>query len=153
MGIPLNSIKTDSAIIYDNELYIVIESEHARLGRGSAFCRVKMRNPKTNQIITATLRDSDNILDADLDRRKLQFSYKDGHFFHFMDRDTYEDITVDEAAVGDSAVWLTDDLKLVGVFHQDRFVNLEIPQTLTVKIAQTEPGVKGDSARSSIKPP
>lgn len=152
MGIPIGSIKVSNTIIYNNELYTVTGCEHAKLGRGAAFCRVKLRNPKTNQTISATLRDSDNIEVAFIEKRKLQYTYNDGNFYHFMDMETYEDLALNKSAVEDAAMWLVDNLELTGIFHEHALINLELPQTMVMKITETEPGLKGDSVKNTTKP-
>ncbi|MCP4653527.1 MAG: elongation factor P [Candidatus Omnitrophica bacterium] len=152
MGIPIGSIKPSNTIIYNNDLYTIVDCEHAKLGRGSAFCRVKLRNPKTGQTLSATLRDSDNIEMAFIEKKKLQYTYKDNDFYHFMDMETFEDLILNKSSIEETIPWLTDNLELVGIFYEDTLINLEIAPTMVLSIVETEPGIKGDSVKNNTKP-
>ena len=84
MTISIGELRSSTSILLDGELYTIINCEHAKLGRGSAFCRTKLKNLKTSQLKEITLRDSDKIEEAFIEQRKLQYQYLDGNIFHFL---------------------------------------------------------------------
>ncbi|UCD15614.1 MAG: elongation factor P [Candidatus Omnitrophota bacterium] len=139
------------AIIYGSNLYTVVECEHAKLARGAAFCRVKLKNLKTAQVRECTLRDSDNIEEAFIEKRKLQYLYRSGHFYHFLDLETYEDLNLDDSHVGENKDWLKDNLELTGLFFEHKLIDLELPTSLELKVTETTPGFRGDTVKAGTK--
>lgn len=152
MGISIGSIKPGNSILYNGDLYAVVDCEHAKLARGSAFARVKLRNLKTGQTLECTLRDSDNVENAFIEKRSLQFLYHDGNIFHFMDLETYEELSLDKDHIGDRAVWLKDNLEITGLFYGTELVDFELPQSLELKVTETAPGAKGNTVKMATKP-
>ena len=152
MGISIGSLKSSTAIIYNKELYVIIDCEHAKLGRGAAFCRAKLKNLKTSQIIECTLRDSDNIEQVFIEKRKLQYLYSQNSHYHFIDLESYEDLTLDKNHIGDKHFWLKDDLELTGLFYENRLLDLDLPISLELKIVETDPGFRGDTVKTGTKP-
>lgn len=151
MPIPIGSIKPGKAIVYNDDVYIVTHCEHSKLARGGAFCRTKLKNLKSGQTKECTLRDSDKVEDAFIEKRALQFSYHDGDIFHFMDMETYEDLILDKDIIGGDEVYLKDNLELVGLFYDNRLVSFEMPSSVELKITETNPGVKGDTVKMATK--
>ena len=151
MGISIGSIKPGNSIVYNGDLYAVIDCEHAKLARGSAFARVKLRNLKTGQTLECTLRDSDNVESAFIEKRSLQFLYRESTIFHFMDLETYEDMVLDEDHIGDRQVWLKDNLEITGLFYANKLVDFELPSTMELKVIETEPGAKGNTVKMATK--
>jgi elongation factor P len=152
MGLSIGNIRPGITILYNNELYTVVECEHAKLGRGSAFCRVKLKNLKTSSIMECTLRDSDRIDEAFIEKRKLQYLYNEGDIFHFLDLETYEDLVLDKNRLEDKLVWFTDNLELEGLFYNNELINLDLPPSLELEVIETEPGFRGDTVKAGTKP-
>ena len=152
MGISVGSIRPSMVIIYDSKPYTVLECNHVKLARGPAFCKVKLEDLKTSQILDCTLRDSDNVMEAEIEERKLQYQYNDSTKYHFMDLETYEELICDKSAIGDKAMWLKENMEITGLFHNNEFVNLKMPVTVIYKVVKTEPGFKGDSVKAGTKP-
>lgn len=152
MGTPIGNLRASMVIIYNKMLYLIIENEHAKLGRGAAFCRAKLKNLRTSQIVEVTLRDSDNVEEAVIEKRKLQYLYNAGNICHFMDLQTYEDLSLDEVHLGEDKVWLRDNLEVIGFFYNNEFLSLEFPSSLKLKIIETAPGFKGDTVKATTKP-
>ncbi len=152
MSLSIGDLRPSISIIYNGELYTVVDCEHAKLGRGSAFCRAKLKNLKTSQVLEVTLRDSDKIEEAFIDRRRLQYLYREGNILHFMDLETYEDLVLDEHVIGEDIMWLKDNLELAGLFYNNELINLEFPRTIELKVTHTEPGFKGDTVKMGTKP-
>lgn len=151
MGISIGELKTSVVIQYNQLLYMVVACEHAKLGRGAAFCRVRLRNLKTSQIIDCTLRDSDDIRPVFTEKRKLQYLYRGTHHYHFMDLVTYEDLIINETQITDKTVWLKDNLELAGIFCNNELIDLELPAYLELKVVKTEPGFKGNTVKAGSK--
>ena len=152
MGIPIGGLKPASTIIYNKELYIVLTCEHSRSGRGAAFCRTKLRNLRNAQILECTLRDSDNIQQAFVEKRKLQYLYIQNDLCHFLDLETYEDLILQESHVADKTIWFKDNLELNGLFYNNDLLDLEIPLTLKLKVIETTPGFRGNTVKQGTKP-
>ena len=152
MSMSIGSLRPSISILFNGSIYTILECEHAKLGRGSAFCRTKLKNIKTSQVIEFTIRDSDKVEDAFIERRKLQYSYQKDSMFHFLDLQNYEDLALDYQRIGDNKAWLKDNLELTGLFYNNELINLEFPKTLTLKVITTTPGVKGDTVKTATKP-
>jgi elongation factor P len=103
-------------------------------------------------VIERTFRTNDKLEDAFVEEKKLQFSYKSGHFYHFLNQDTFEDLTLEESQLGDSIRFLQENLIVSAYFHNNEILNIALPNFIEVKITETEPGFKGDTAKSSGKP-
>ena len=147
----IGEIRPSMALIYNKELYIVISCEHAKIARGAAFCRAKLRNMRTSQTLECTLRDSDNAERAFIEKRALQYVYKDGDLYHFMAMDNYEDLILHKSKIPDKLYWLKDNLELGGVFYKNELIDLELPLTMILKVAQTDPGFRGDTVKAGTK--
>jgi len=152
VGISISELKPSITIIYNKDLYIVIDCEHAKIARGSAFCRVKLKNLKTSQIRDCTLRDSDNIERAFVEKRKLQYLYNQSDHYHFLDLETYEDLILDKSHITDKIIWLKDHLELIGLFYQHQLIDLELPLSLELRVVETAPGFRGDTVKAGTKP-
>ena len=139
-------------IIYNKELYVVLDCEHAKIARGPAFCRTKIKNLKTSQVLDCTLRDSDNVQRAFIEKRKLQYLYNQGELYHFLDLETYEDLILNKSFIEDKIIWLKDHLELIGLFYEHDLIDLEMPLSLLLKVIETAPGFRGDTVKGGNKP-
>lgn len=148
----IKDLKPGMTISLNNELYLVLSCEHSKIARGSAFLRTKLKNLNTSAVLEKTLRDSDNIEEAFIEKRKIQFLYKEAQFFHFMDLETYEDLIISEEKIKEEANWLKENLELTGIFFQSKLISLELPSSLELKVTETEPGFRGDTVKSGTKP-
>jgi len=152
VGISIGNLRPGTAIVYNQDLYTIVNCEHAKIARGSAFCRVKLRNLRTSQVLERTLRDSDNVEQAFIEKRKLKYLYHQAGQYHFMDLDTYEDLILHKSRIPDKVSWLLDDLDLIGLFYSNELIDLELPSSLVFKVIETEPGYKGDTVKQGTKP-
>ncbi|MCF7870541.1 MAG: elongation factor P [Candidatus Omnitrophica bacterium] len=152
MSISLSQLKPSLTIVYNNQPYIILESEHAKLARGSSFVRAKIKNLITSQTLNCTLRDSDKINPAFIERKKLIFSYQDGQYYHFLDSKSYEDFILHQERIEDKAKYLKENLELSGLFYENKLINLELPASIILKVAKTAPGFRGNTVKSGTKP-
>jgi elongation factor P len=147
-----NSFKSGLRIILDKDPYIIIENEFVKPGKGQAFNRVKVKNLKTGKTIDKTFKSGENIEAADVMDTDMQFLYSDGEFWHFMVQDTFEQYAANESAVAEAKKWLKDqDICQVTLWNNEPLIVVP-PKFVELKIVQTDPGLKGDTASGGIKP-
>lgn len=152
MALSINEIKTGVTILVDDVVYMVVDAQHVKPGKGSAFVRARLRNMKNSNIQEKTFRGDEKIDQAFVEERKLQYQYKSGELYHFMDQDNYEEIAVSEEAIGENAKFLKDNIEVSGYFYKNDSLSVNLPNFIEVEIIHTEPGVKGDTAKSGTKP-
>ena len=147
-----NSFKSGLRIILDKDPYIIIENEFVKPGKGQAFNRVRVKNLKTGKTIDKTFKSGENIEAADVMDTDMQFLYSDGEFWHFMVQDTFEQYAANESAVAEAKKWLKDqDICQVTLWNNEPLIVVP-PKFVELKIVQTDPGLKGDTASGGIKP-
>lgn len=136
----------------DGQLLNILEYQHIKMGRGSAQVRLKLRNVRTGSIVERTFQAGEKFPRARLERQHVQFLYADGDLYHFMDTDTYEQRALTRQQLGNSVNYLTDNLVLDLMNYNDEPVDVELPITVDLRVAHTEPGFKGDTATGGTKP-
>ena len=134
------------------DLFRVLDLQHVTPGNLRGFVRVKFRNIRTNALSDQKLRSEDSVERAVLDEREMQYLYKDGEFFHFMDTSTYEQIHISLEALGDNASYIIPDALIKVEFYGTEPVGIELPQTVDLKVEDTVPGIKGATASAQVKP-
>lgn len=134
------------------DVYLVIETQHVKPGKGAAFVRAKLRNMKNGGIQEKTFRGDEKIETAFVEERKLQYLYSSGSIYHFMDQDNFEEIAISEDNLGESKKFLKDNLEVTGNFYKNETLSINLPNFIDFKIIHTEPGIKGDTAKSGSKP-
>ncbi|MDD5255406.1 MAG: elongation factor P [Candidatus Omnitrophica bacterium] len=152
MALSINEVKAGITILVDGEVWITTDCQHVKPGKGSAFVRAKMRNMKTGNTQERTFRGDEKIEEAYVEERKLQYQYTSGSLYHFMDQETYEEIAVGEESLREKKLFLKDNLDVTAYFFKDDCLSINLPNFIELKIAHTEPGVKGDTAKSGTKP-
>lgn len=150
--ISVNDFKTGITIELDGELYTVVDFQHVKPGKGSAFVRSKLRKLKTGYTIDKTFRAGEKVTRAHIERRAMQFLYSSGEDYFFMDNQSYEQINLPKDLIGSAAVWLKDGTNVQILFHGDTAIGVEIPNFVEFKVTYTEPGFKGDTATAGTKP-
>jgi len=150
--IPVTALRRGTVIKLDGEIYRVLEYQHHKPGRGNAFIRTKLRNLRTGAIIDHTFLSGDEVEDVELENRTVQFLYREGDIYYFMDLETYEQPAVRAEALGDAVKYLVEGLTLELSFYEDEPIEVELPVTVDLKVVETEPGVRGDTAQGATKP-
>lgn len=150
--ISTNQFKSGMAIIMNGQLFTIDEFQHVKPGKGAAFVRTKLRNVRLGTVISRTFDAGDKFEEAYIETKKLQYSYRAGDTYHFMDLGTYEDVVFPKEQLGGAVRYLTDNLEVVGDFHNGRLVGLELPTTVELKVTQADPGLRGDTSRGGTKP-
>lgn len=152
MALSINEIKSGVTILVEGTVYVVIDAQHVKPGKGAAFVRAKLRDMKTSNIQEKTFRGDEKIEQAFVEERRLQYQYNSGHLYHFMDQDNFEEIAVSEEGIGAYKRFLKDNLEVVGYFYKGDVLTVNLPNFIEVEIISTEPGIKGDTAKSGTKP-
>lgn len=152
MALSINEIKSGVTVFIDDQVWVVVDTQHVKPGKGAAFVRAKLRNLKNNSIQEKTFRGDEKIEEAFVEERKLQYLYSSGGLFHFMDQDNFEEIAVSDDRLGDKKKFLKDNLEVAGYFYKGQTLNINLPNFVEFTITHTEPGIKGDTAKSGTKP-
>jgi elongation factor P len=134
------------------DLFRILELQHVTPGNLRGFVRVKFRNIRSGTLSDQKLRSEDSMDRAVLDERAMQYLYRDGDSFHFMDTDTYEQLHISEEALGDSVNYLVPDAVIKVEFYGDEPVGIELPVTVDLTVEDTAPGIKGATASAQVKP-
>ena len=134
------------------DLFRVLELQHVTPGNLRGFVRVKFRNIRTGALADQKLRSEDSVDRATLDEREMQYLYRDGDAFHFMDTSTYEQLHIDAEALGDNVNYLVPDALIKVEFYGSDPVGIELPPTVDLVVDDTAPGIKGATASNQIKP-
>lgn len=132
--------------------YQITYFQHVKPGKGSAFVRTKLKNMKTGAVIEHTFRSGDKVEKPDLENKEMQFMYKEGDHFHFMDTTNYEQLYLDEDHVGEAGQWLIENLPVEILFYKGEPIGMDLPFFITYTIAESEPGVRGDTVSGGSKP-
>ena len=139
-------------IMLDNDPCSIIENEFVKPGKGQAFNRVKIRNLKSGRVIERTFKSGETVEAADVMELEMQYLYSDGEFWHFMHPDTFEQVSADENAVGESLKWLKDQDMCTVTLWNGTPINVEAPNFVILAITETDPGLKGDTSGGGGKP-
>ena len=139
-------------IKYNNELWTVVEFQHVNPGNWRAFVRTKLKNLKSGKVIENRFRAGEAIEIIRIERKEFQFLYRDGSGYVFMDKENYEQLTVQAEQVGDGAEFLKDGESVDILFNGTDITGIELPITVELAVTETVPGVKGDSANAGTKP-
>ena len=150
--ISINQVKIGLTIDLDGTPYQVVGVEHVKPGKGSAFARTKVRNLKNDTVIERTFKSDDKIEEAFIEEKSLRYSYHSGDFFHFIDAETYEDIAIEKAKLHETHKFLKDELEVAALYYKGELLTINLPNFVVYTITQTEPGIKGDTAKGSFKP-
>lgn len=148
-----SDIRNGLCIDINGVIYTVIEFLHVKPGKGNAFVRTKLKSLTTGRVIENTFSAGHKIDDVRVERRKFQYLYKDETGYNFMDNETYDQVTLDEAML-DSPGFLKEGLEIDILYHAEKEIPLttEMPQQLVLEVTYTEPGVRGDTATNVTKP-
>lgn len=147
-----NEFKSGLKVMLDGDPCTIVENEFVKPGKGQAFNRVKLRNLITGRILEKTFKSGDSLEGADVLDLEMQYLYNDGEMWHFMDPNTFEQHAADEKAMQDAAKWLKSEETCTVTLYNGRPLNVMPPNTVTLQITETDPGVRGDTATGGTKP-
>jgi elongation factor P len=151
-AITTNDLKNGITLQLENGLFTVIEFQHVKPGKGGAFVRTKLRNLKTGNVLEKTFNAGIRVEQAMLEKKDMQFLYRDGDDYVFMDTESYDQINVAPVALGDAADYIIESMIAIIATHDAEIVSVEIPASVELLIANTEPGIQGDRVSGARKP-
>lgn len=147
-----NDLKNGMTLNIEGQLWNVIEFQHVKPGKGPAFVRTKMRNVLTDKVVEKTFNAGVKVEVAILEKREMQFLYKDNAGYVFMDSTTYDQLTISEATVGDASNYLLENMEVIVAIHEGNPLYIELPPSVPLRITYTEPGLQGDRSSAGSKP-
>jgi len=147
-----NEFKGGLKIMLDGDPYAIVENEFVKPGKGQAFNRVKVRNLRSGRVIERTFKSGETVEAADVVDTEMTFLYSDGEYWHFMDPNTFEQLAADGAAVGESAKWMREQDTCEVMLYNGEPLTVEPPNFVELRITQTDPGIRGDTAQGGTKP-
>ena len=151
-SIQATRMKKGMLIKVGEDLFRVLELQHVTPGNLRGFVRVKFRNIRTGTLSDQKLRSEDSVERATLDERAMQYLYRDGDSFHFMDTESYEQLHISEEALGEAVNYIVPDSVINVEFYGSEPVGIELPVTVDLKVEDTAPGIKGATASAQVKP-
>ncbi|WP_369052252.1 MULTISPECIES: elongation factor P [Kineococcus] len=147
-----NDLKNGTVLNLDGNLWSVVEFQHVKPGKGGAFVRTKLKNVLSGKVVDRTFNAGTKVDTATVDKRDMQYLYRDGEDFVFMDSSTYDQITIPEATVGDAANYMLESQEAVVATHEGTPLYVELPTSVVLEITYTEPGLQGDRSTGGTKP-
>jgi len=149
--ISVNDVRNGTTIELDGNVFQVIEFQHVKPGKGAAFVRTKLRNVTNGGVVETTFRAGEKVAKAVIDRREFQFLYGGQGVWTFMNNETYEQIELNEATIGDAKNYLLENMMATIADWKGVIIGVDLPNTVELKVVDTEPGFKGDTATGATK--
>lgn len=150
--ISVNEFRTGLTIEVDGDIWRVMDFQHVKPGKGAAFVRSKLRNLRSGNVNEKTFRAGEKVAKAQIDNRKMQYLYADGDMHVFMDNESYEQIELSEKQLEYELKFLKENMEVHVITYKEEVLGVELPVTVTLEVAETEPGIKGDTASGGSKP-
>ena len=150
--ISVNDLKTGLTLQLDNGLWSVVEFLHVKPGKGAAFVRSKLKNVETGQVVEKTFRAGEKVAKAMLDRREMQYLYKEGNEYVMMDNETSEQLQVTADQIGDGIKYLKENMVVQILMHDSRIIGVDLPAHVILEVTDTPPSEKGNTAQGGTKP-
>lgn len=137
---------------FEGDIFVILEFQHVKPGKGAAFVRTKIKNLKTGSVIEKTFRPTEKMPRAHIDRKDMQYLYSDGTLYHFMDVETFEQIAVNESDIGDTLKFVKENDMVKILSYDGQVFGIEPPLFVELEITETEPGFAGNTAQGATKP-
>jgi len=150
--ISTNDVRPGMALNLPDGLFQVVEYQHTKPGKGKAFVKMKLRNLDSGGLVERTFRAGENVQDAKIDRRDFQYLYRDDMGFHFMDAETYDQMAVEEALIGEAASFLREGMTVQLPMFEANPIGIDLQAAVELEVTYAEPGVKGDRVSGATKP-
>ena len=147
-----NDFRTGVTIELDGSVWRVVEFLHVKPGKGSAFVRTKLKNVQSGSVVDRTFRAGETVPQANIEKRTMQHTYKDGEDYVFMDMETYEEARLSPEQIGDRVKYIKEEMEVNVLFWEEQILEVELPTSVMLEVIDTDPGVKGDTATGGTKP-
>ena len=152
MAISTADFRTGLTIEVNGDIFQIVEFQHVKPGKGGAFVRTKLRNLRTGSVTDKTFRAGERMEQAIIERRTMQFLYRSGDEYTFMDMETFDQTPLPASSIGDGASYLKPDMEVSVVKYGDELLGVDAPNTVDLVVSQTDPGLRGDTATGGSKP-
>ena len=152
MSVSTNDLKNGMTVDLPEGLFSVVEFQHVKPGKGGAFVRTKLKNVRTGAVVERTYRADEKLEQAIIDKREMQYLYRDGEHYVFMDNSTYDQMHVDAAALGNATQFVKEGDSAILQMYGTEIVGVDLPAAVELAITETEPGVQGDRVSGARKP-
>ena len=147
----INDIKNGITFNYEDNIYLVLEFQHVKPGKGAAFVKAKLRNLRTGSTVEKTFNTSIKLEKAMIEKVGMQYLYSTGDSYNFMNMETYEQIDLDGNQIGEDAKYLKEGINVHITFYQGEMLGIELPEKIEYKVTRTEPAVKGNTTNNATK--
>jgi elongation factor P len=147
-----NDFRTGLTIEIEADVWTVVDFQHVKPGKGSAFVRCKLKNLRTGGVVERTFRAGEKLPRAHLERREVQFLYREGDTFELMDNESYEQTSLSGEQLGDNVKYLKENMNLYLLTHDGKLIGVELPNTVELAVVAADPGLRGDTATGGTKP-
>jgi len=147
-----NDFRTGTTIELDGQVWRVVEFLHVKPGKGSAFVRTKLKSVQSGNVVEKTFRAGESVQQAILEKSNLQHTYVESGDYVFMDMISFEETRLTSEQIGKGAKYLKEGMEVNVIFHNGKVLEVELPISITLKVTETDPGVKGDTASGGTKP-
>ena len=152
MAISTADFRNGMCIEYNNKLWVILEFQHVKPGKGGAFVRTKLRDIRAGRVVEHTFNSGTKFESVRLENKKMQYLYNDGMDYYFMDTNTYEQIAIPSDVVGEVAQWLKENDEATLLYAGEELIGIEPTMFVELEVTDTEPGFKGDTVQGSTKP-
>jgi elongation factor P len=149
--IDVNELRKGVTFEFDGQLFKVLDYSHNKPGRGNATIRIKARNMLTGATIDKTFSSGQSVQDVRLEYHNVQYLYSDGEFYHFMDNETFEQPAIKGDALGDDALYLTENLEVKLTFYNGEAIDIELPTSVDLEVVEADMAIRGDTATGVTK--
>jgi len=150
--ISTNDFRTGVTVEVDGDVWQVVEFQHVKPGKGSAFVRAKMKNVRTGAVIERTFNAGERLPRARVEKREMQYLYSSDDMHYFMDNETFEQVSLGEEHLRDAKKFLKENMNIDVVFFQGDVIGVELPNSVELRVIETDPGIRGDTATGGTKP-
>ena len=147
-----NDLKNGIVLNIEGQLWTVVEFQHVKPGKGAAFVRTKLKNVMTGKVVDRTFNAGVKVETANVDKRDMTYLYIDGSGYIFMDKDTYDQVSLSEETVGDAVNYMLENQDAVVAMHEGNPIYVELPASVVLEVTYTEPGLQGDRSSGGTKP-
>jgi elongation factor P len=151
MAVTTANFKNGMCIMYDNKMWLIVEFQHVKPGKGGAFVRTKLKELKGGRIVDVTFRAGEKFEDVRVETKHLQYLYNDGSAYHFMDTSSYEQFELGADFIGDTAKWLKENDEVEVMYAGGEMIGVEPPMFVELEVTETDPGFKGDTVQGGTK--
>ncbi|MDU4960409.1 MAG: elongation factor P [Sporomusaceae bacterium] len=146
-----NDFRTGVTVEIDNDVWQVVDFQHVKPGKGAAFVRAKMKNLRTGAVIERTFNAGEKLPKAHIDKRAMQFLYLSDGEYHFMDNETYEQLALSGEQLGSATNFLKENMDISVMFFQNIIIGVDLPYSVELRVVETDPGIRGDTATGGSK--